>query len=806
MTVALYYGPFSKQKNLDLITQVINSEGTLLVDNAFQKNFFEQKIIEKTQSPLWGERVLTLDDFLYRLLKASLPRVHFATSSLKRHIIRKIIYTENLFPSHREFPSLVRGLEKILTGLKRNLISTENLAHTPLLKLYENYQKELKNIFHYDEGDLILANCQLLKEKKIAPLFFPQNLFLTGIYPLSHGERQWLHGIKECFPQINLTLFYAHDFKNDEEENLSEAFTDLGLLSDTTTPLEAGSKSSTALQKVADPGYECAFISHQIQELISQGVHCNFIAILLPTNTFYHKRLSLLLREAKIPHWPPYLPSLSQNPLVLDWVFKKTEEQDEALWWAVKKNQDYKDFAETWEFETDLIYPKDFSKNLLDQFYEEEKSVFKQMGSYLKQGIRLLNLNQNLDLEWEYLFVPGFTDGNYPKKPEDPPFLSKETKEKPIFRKISPGSSYFLTKNLLNQLVSQVEKKIWFIKPQRDEKGREVTLAPYHLEWENVSDAPLPIQKTHEKKFTYSKKQKKSFSISEIQTYLKCPHQYYAKYQMKLKKDTEDEVDVPADLKGSFIHRVFQKSLVQNQALYREAVLYDVYAQRFINAVETLIEQEATNDSFLSRANPQVKKRFCDITKTALKNTFQAEITDLRKKIKITYPSLHEWAFGTHAIPYLKVNTPDGEIYLTGRIDRIDVDDNKTYFSILDYKTGKLDTLNQIKNGDSIQLPLYVLAVQKLLFKNLKPASLYLVGLKNIKKAGLAFEEGPESGFLGSRNRISEKDWDTVIQNTLKNVGHAVKQINQGVFDPNPSSPDLCLHCDFRTICTKEMQ
>src|SRR5690606_27929336 len=97
-------------------------------------------------------------------------------------------------------------------------------------------------------------------------------------------------------------------------------------------------------------------------------------------------------------------------------------------------------------------------------------------------------------------------------------------------------------------------------------------------------------------------------------------------------------------------------------------------------------------------------------------------------------PELFEKTFGRMDEPNTSAITA-GEILVRGKIDRIDINPaNKTY-KIIDYKlSGKKPSLDEIYNGISLQLPLYMYAAKKLIQQELeeeyKPAGAEIYSLK----------------------------------------------------------------------------
>jgi len=166
----------------------------------------------------------------------------------------------------------------------------------------------------------------------------------------------------------------------------------------------------------------------------------------------------------------------------------------------------------------------------------------------------------------------------------------------------------------------------------------------------------------------------------------------------------------------------------------------------------------------------------------------------IRQKQKKTLPAWFEWAFGSGGTPPLRLR--HGEIFLTGRIDRIDVDPQQKTFSVIDYKTGEADTTAGVRSGESIQIPVYLMAVQKNLLKDHRPSGGFLVSFKELKTSGICIGGGGDEAILKKNAQITEMEWQNLQETVTSRIAEVVRRINEGEFAPRPSSPSDCRFCD----------
>ncbi|HMK38856.1 MAG TPA: PD-(D/E)XK nuclease family protein, partial [Bacteroidota bacterium] len=153
-----------------------------------------------------------------------------------------------------------------------------------------------------------------------------------------------------------------------------------------------------------------------------------------------------------------------------------------------------------------------------------------------------------------------------------------------------------------------------------------------------------------------------------------------------------------------------------------------------------------------------------------------------------------------------------GGAQLRGRIDRIELGDG--FFAVVDYKTGTLTPgLSAIREGQSLQLPVYLHAARELLrdagSPGLRPAGGLYYRLHDdvdLKPALVADEFRGMAFPAGSRSRQvvkGEREMEEIIVETGRYIGKILDGIAAGRFPL--TRPELvsvlCGHCGFRTVC-----
>lgn len=140
-------------------------------------------------------------------------------------------------------------------------------------------------------------------------------------------------------------------------------------------------------------------------------------------------------------------------------------------------------------------------------------------------------------------------------------------------------------------------------------------------------------------------------------------------------------------------------------------------------------------------------------------------------------------------------------IRVSGRIDRVDLGEHRgqAVFNVIDYKTGRAPKLNSAEpvDGTALQLDLYALAAQRLLFAESAVAA--RAGYWGIRdkgfKASLAMCQSTERGV------VPDASWEARCREVENKVVELVRGIRGGAFPVYSRDEECTSHCDYRTVC-----
>ena len=336
----------------------------------------------------------------------------------------------------------------------------------------------------------------------------------------------------------------------------------------------------------------------------------------------------------------------------------------------------------------------------------------------------------------------------------------------------------------------------------------------------------------------------RTYSVSQLETYGECPFRYFSNRVLNLNPTEEEETGLTSMEKGSLAHRIlfefydrcrdapsisgcpdeeFETARVDLQRIARSHLNVEE-AQRHLNRPDKLFW------------DVEVERLIGGYGRTGILPAFLEQERERNLEVQ---PRHFEVRFGItdkkHTDPYLGSDEPItvGEISLLGKIDRVELGNGM--FVIGDYKTGSsTPKLNDILEGRSLQLPLYVAVVEQLLRQRSSPiqgfegdfdsvegvGGVYYVlqeesktelGIGDKEYNGKAFHVSSRSGQLLPNSRYQIADTDTDSDSSAfrsivdKAIGHAnryVRSIAEGDFQlTSHDKTKVCRYCSFKRIC-----
>ncbi|MBS4029713.1 MAG: exodeoxyribonuclease V subunit gamma [Ignavibacteriales bacterium] len=318
----------------------------------------------------------------------------------------------------------------------------------------------------------------------------------------------------------------------------------------------------------------------------------------------------------------------------------------------------------------------------------------------------------------------------------------------------------------------------------------------------------------------FSRKKESVYSVSQLETYGKCPFQYFAKNLLRLNEFEEMEEEFSQRELGSVLHSVLFEFFEERKVKHLPK-LSECSQMEFEQAVLRI--KEIAREKFSALEIPDVfwlfEKEKILGDGNERKGILQSVLERERENSFDIHPSFFELSFGfkknsDKVTGGYSVEEPinlDG-VRLRGKIDRIDV--GKTYFNIIDYKSGKIPDNEARRLGISLQLPLYLGVAKKILHLTIQKEFLDAAGLYYCltEPAEVAIGLARESfqnitfkkvGTGSGKSTLTDEEYDEEITRAVTLSSTYIQGIASGNFPLTVEEKAIrvCKYCSFQTMC-----
>ena len=303
------------------------------------------------------------------------------------------------------------------------------------------------------------------------------------------------------------------------------------------------------------------------------------------------------------------------------------------------------------------------------------------------------------------------------------------------------------------------------------------------------------------------------FSVTQLETYAKCPYKYFTERILKLKPIEEPEEEIEGQELGSLLHAILYEFYTELKK--KNIILSNSNEQEFSIAEELIFniaDKKIKAIGFKSPNNFYEQEKILGINGNRKDSILYKFLLTEKENDDGFVPEFFEVGFGNINSKYNKSDNPHidistGNVKVRGKIDRIDINHKEKSFKVVDYKLGgKKPTADELLNGISLQLPLYMYAAKEIIKKQIQkdyaPAGAEIFSLK--------YKEGDFGKFPIN---ISNKKfphaegtsvYDELIKISLAAIEKYVKQICEGKFNLSvlkDREKVVCRFCGFRPIC-----
>jgi ATP-dependent helicase/nuclease subunit B len=522
------------------------------------------------------------------------------------------------------------------------------------------------------------------------------------------------------------------------------------------------------------------------------------------------------------------------------------------------------------EYGEDKKLPLKFYLNQLITIASFSRYNIKEKPGY---GVLVTTLNEIRGIQFDYLFIAGLTDGDFPTRYSPEIFFSgsfvkeeirHQTEERYHFYQAlcSWKKGLYLTHPLTDERKELVEsnflqefKVVFKLTKKTEEDYDDIIFSRLELlkyvgdsirnnhtnillpeeEKFNLKNAESAIEineirlnKPFENtaftgvltnKLTEELKNKllelkgNQYSITQLESYAKCPFQYFADRVLHLNTLEEPTEELEAFELGSLLHAILFEFYTK---LKGENIILQGADDKNFKKAENLLFKTARDKIDRLKLNSSLtfyeKEKILGIDDDTRNSILYKFLVEERNSKDGFIPEFFELAFGK--VDKLTGNKSlaceefeIGDVKLRGKIDRVDINEEDGTLKIVDYKlSGIRPKQNELQNGLSLQLPLYLYAAKELIKSQFK---------KNYERFGaeiysLKFNQKDfGSKLVGIGRAKNDKDKmvhlaEEMIKICIESISKYVEEISSGKFNLSrleDRENKVCKFCNFRSIC-----
>ncbi len=307
-------------------------------------------------------------------------------------------------------------------------------------------------------------------------------------------------------------------------------------------------------------------------------------------------------------------------------------------------------------------------------------------------------------------------------------------------------------------------------------------------------------------------------SASGLSTYGNCGYRFFANRLLRLEPRGEAALDLQAIDAGKLLHDVLRRFFER----HRGERLTDTDRGSLRIELRGVADQVfKEHERAVPPLNPDIWKIDCEIRKIILDQVLLYELS-VQKQTRADVRSRYfEVAFGMTpreaADPEskreqleLRRSTATGEesLKIQGQIDRVDEAEDGTLVAY-DYKLSTGANAEDMKAGRSLQLPIYLEALERLLLPGhaIAGGGYYILKAKpGRRNSGIYRREFADYLGLQAKNSIlSDVDWHNVREEVIARIWEFFDGMRAGDFRVRPSQGYLtCKFCDYSAVCRYE--
>jgi len=304
------------------------------------------------------------------------------------------------------------------------------------------------------------------------------------------------------------------------------------------------------------------------------------------------------------------------------------------------------------------------------------------------------------------------------------------------------------------------------------------------------------------------------YSASRLSTYGNCAFRFFGNRVLRLEPRSEAALDLQAIDAGKLLHDILRRFFEKHRGDYLPDRDRKVLRAELGRTADAVFKE---HEDRVPPLNERIWKIDCEIRKLILDQVLLYELRLQAKTGGRVLPGFFELAFGRASEgsdpqstkQYLKLKragAANEAALIQGQIDRVDLSDGERVAIAYDYKLSKGATLDDIRSGRQVQIPIYLAALEQLFLPSfdLGGGGYYTLRGKGARlNQGLYRTARADCTNVTSRwTKFDDLEWQRIRRDVTVRVWEFIDGMRGGHFKVKPSlGRHTCKFCDYSAVC-----
>jgi ATP-dependent helicase/DNAse subunit B len=306
-------------------------------------------------------------------------------------------------------------------------------------------------------------------------------------------------------------------------------------------------------------------------------------------------------------------------------------------------------------------------------------------------------------------------------------------------------------------------------------------------------------------------------SASGLSVYGNCGYRFFGQRVLKLEPRGEAALDLQAIDAGKLLHDILRRFFERHRRQRLADLDRETLQEELRKLADSVFDE---HECVVPPLNKQIWKIDREIRKILLDQVllYELEIQEQATAAGVL-PAYFEVAFGGMRSAARDPESTDQPLEITrltfvgeetmkisGQIDRVDVARDNTLIAY-DYKLSTGSSKDDIKSGRSLQLPIYLEALERLILpdRQIAGGGYYVIrGGNDRRNKGLHRANLLDYSGIGKKagGVIGDDEWQQIRTDVIAKIWDFLDHMRAGQFGVNPSEKQkTCRFCDFAAVC-----